>query len=220
MILELENLKREVVAVEDLLSSYKGVLDAELVIAEDDIRIIRDKIAISLREDGTCKSMTDADKRARVDVRYERALEDYRILLRCANTVRAKMSVVGHLNQSINQSISVGRVGMANESYTVKQYEKGKRLSKADALRVLRRAYDLIKNDNCTFMCRAIEKAAVELSLAERSCVACHLIPELKMFKPVNRKNGDFWFHLSKKNIRLHIIDTLIDIYNGMIIPI
>ena len=55
MILELENLKREVVAVEDLLSSYKGVLDAELVIAEDDIRIIRDKIAISLREDGTCK---------------------------------------------------------------------------------------------------------------------------------------------------------------------
>ena len=44
MVLELENLKREVVAVEDLLSSYKGVLDAELVIAEDDIRIIRDKI--------------------------------------------------------------------------------------------------------------------------------------------------------------------------------
>lgn len=72
--------------------------------------------------------------------------------------------------------------------------KKGKRLSKADALRVLRRAYDLI---------------------AERSCVACYLIPELKMFKPVNRKNGDFWFHPSKKNIRLHIIDTLIDIYNG-----
>ena len=69
MILELENLKREVVAVEDLLSSYKGVLDAELVIAEDDIRIIRDKIAISLREDGTCKSMTDADKRAGCKVR-------------------------------------------------------------------------------------------------------------------------------------------------------
>lgn len=68
--------------------------------------------------------------------------------------------------------------------------KKGKRLSKADALRVLRRAY-------------------------ERSCVACYLIPELKMFKPVNRKNGDFWFHSSKKNIRLHIIDTLIDIYNG-----
>lgn len=34
--------------------------------------------------------------------------------------------------------------------------KKGKRLSKADALRVLRRAYDLIKNDNYTFMCRAI----------------------------------------------------------------
>lgn len=66
--------------------------------------------------------------------------------------------------------------------------KKGKRLSKADALRVLRRAYNLIKNDNYAFMCIAIEKAAVELSLAERLCVACDLIPELKMFKPVNRK--------------------------------
>lgn len=92
---------------------------------------------------------------------------------------------------------------------------KGKRLSKADALRVSRRAYDPIKNDNHTFTRGAIEKAAVELSLAERSCVACYLIPEPKTLKPVNRKNGDFWFHSSRKNIRLHIIDTLIDIYNG-----
>ncbi len=29
------------------------------------------------------------------------------------------------------------------------------------------------------------------------------------------QKNGDFWFRPSKRNIRLHIIDTLIDIYNG-----
>lgn len=43
--------------------------------------------------------------------------------------------------------------------------KKGKRLSKADALRVLRRAYNLIKNDNYTFMCRAIEKAAVEFGV-------------------------------------------------------
>lgn len=70
--------------------------------------------------------------------------------------------------------------------------KKGKRLSKADALRVLTRAYYLIKNGNYSLICRAIERAAVELSLAERSCVACYLIPELKMFKPVNKKNGDF----------------------------
>lgn len=46
-------------------------------------------------------------------------------------------------------------------------------------------------------------------------CSVLSYTSELKMFKPVNRKNGDFWFHPSKKNIRLHIIDTLIDIYNG-----
>lgn len=43
--------------------------------------------------------------------------------------------------------------------------KKGKRLSKADALRVLRRAYNLIKNDNYAFICIAIERTAVELSL-------------------------------------------------------
>ena len=89
---------------------------------------------------------------------------------------------------------------------------KGRRLSKADGLKVLKEAYNLIKNGSYSYMCRAIEMAAVKLSLADISCVALYLIPELKMFKPVNRKNGDFWFHSSKKNIRLHIIDTLIDI--------
>lgn len=44
--------------------------------------------------------------------------------------------------------------------------KKGKRLSKADALRVLTKAYNLIKNDNYAFICIAIERTAIELSLA------------------------------------------------------
>lgn len=77
--------------------------------------------------------------------------------------------------------------------------KKGKRLSKADALRVLTKAYNLIKNDNYVFMCIAIERTAIELSLTERSCVACYLIPELKMFKPVNRKMEIFGFIHQRK---------------------
>lgn len=92
---------------------------------------------------------------------------------------------------------------------------KGKRLSRADGLKVLKEAYNLIKNGSYPYMCRAIEMAAVELSLADISCVALYLIPELKMFKPVNKRNSDFWFHESKRDVRLYIISTLIDIYNG-----
>lgn len=40
--------------------------------------------------------------------------------------------------------------------------KKGKRLSKADALRVLTKAYNLIKNDNYAFICIAIERTAIE----------------------------------------------------------
>lgn len=43
--------------------------------------------------------------------------------------------------------------------------KKGKRLSKADALRVLRRAYNLIKNDNYAFMCIAIERQRLNYHL-------------------------------------------------------
>lgn len=81
--------------------------------------------------------------------------------------------------------------------------KKEKRLSKADGLKVLKEAYNLIKNGSYTYMCRAIEMTAVELSLADISCVALHLIPELKMFKPVNKRNSDFWFHESKKRCKV-----------------
>lgn len=128
LVLEMDALRGKAMVLFDKMSSYRAILDSEVVIAEDDISIIRNRLAIRLRDEGECKSMTDADKRARVDPRYERALEDYRVLLRCANLLKYKTPVMNALMQAMTQKISIGRVGMANESYTVNNYEKGKEI--------------------------------------------------------------------------------------------
>lgn len=92
---------------------------------------------------------------------------------------------------------------------------KGKRLSKADGLRVLIGAYDAIKYRRELTMCAAITETANKLGLVDRKKVlAYELIPELRMFKPINSRIEEIWFNLSYKDTRLHILHTLINIYN------
>lgn len=93
--------------------------------------------------------------------------------------------------------------------------KKGKRLSKADGLRVLIRAYHLIKNRHESFICVAIVEAADMLELADRKDdFAYELIPELRMFKPINKRIDELWFDSLDEDTRLYILRRLIDIYN------
>lgn len=93
--------------------------------------------------------------------------------------------------------------------------KKGKRLSKVDGLRVLTRAYFLIKKRYESFICIAIVEAADMLELADRKNDFVHeLIPELRMFKPINKRINEVWFDSLDEDIRLYILHTLINIYN------
>lgn len=92
---------------------------------------------------------------------------------------------------------------------------KGKRLSKADGLRVLIGAYNAIECRRELTMCAAITETANTLGLVDRKKVlAYELIPELRMFKPINSRIEEAWFNLSDKYTRLYILRTLINIYN------
>ena len=96
---------------------------------------------------------------------------------------------------------------------------KEKRLSKADGLRVLTKAYDSINNysDNC--MCIAIVESADMLGLAHDDDLAYELIPELRMFKPIDKHLNSFWFNWDERDKRLYILKTLIDIYSDTDYP-
>lgn len=72
---------------------------------------------------------------------------------------------------------------------------KGKRLSKADGLNVLRDAYDLIRDEKEDFMCSAIKSAGI-MHRVGRGVSAIEMIPELDLFRPyekVREKHGSRW---------------------------
>lgn len=92
--------------------------------------------------------------------------------------------------------------------------KKEKRLSKADGLRVLTKAYDSIKNYSRECMCIAIVESADMLGLAHDDDLAYELIPELRMFKPIDKHLNSFWFNWDERDKRLCILKKLIDIYS------
>jgi hypothetical protein len=61
----------------------------------------------------------------------------------------------------------------------------------------------------------AIVEAADMLGLADRKDdFAYELIPELRMFKPINKRIDELWFDSLDEDTRLYILHRLIDIYN------
>lgn len=90
---------------------------------------------------------------------------------------------------------------------------KEKRLSKADGLRVLTKAYDSIKNYSENCMCIAIVESADMLGLAHDDDLAYELIPELRMFKPIDKHLNSFWFNWDERDKRLYILKTLAYVY-------
>ncbi len=119
LIFEYDAMKKDHILIFDKLSVMRATLDAELMIAEEDIKIIRYKIANEIRESGRAKSVTEADRLALIDPRYERALEDYRVLLLKAFLVRRKYEVMDKGSGFVNQSVSVGRIGMMQQSFDI-----------------------------------------------------------------------------------------------------
>lgn len=94
--------------------------------------------------------------------------------------------------------------------------KKEKKLSKADALKVLEETYLSMKNGDGISICLTINSIARKYGLADKEDWAYELIPELGMFKPINKSLDNFWYPLpNHSEVRLYIVKTLIDIYNG-----
>jgi hypothetical protein len=90
--------------------------------------------------------------------------------------------------------------------------KKGKRLSRADGLNVLRDAYDLIRDEKENFMCLAIKSAGIMHGVG-RGVSAIEMIPELDLFRPCGKSPGDAWFPIENRDERLRILKRLIIFY-------
>lgn len=89
---------------------------------------------------------------------------------------------------------------------------KGKRLSRADGLNVLREAYDLIMEKKENFICLAIKSAGKKYGFG-RHASAEEMIPELDLLRPYGKSPGNAWFPVKEREERLRILRRLIIFY-------
>lgn len=118
LINEYDRLKKESSAVSDAIGDIEGQLRADVDIAKKQLDIILDRIKEDLIENEEAKSLSEADRKAKVDPRYESALEDYREFTKMTNVMRNKLNTMKDIHDDIRQSVSTARNSIIKEGYT------------------------------------------------------------------------------------------------------
>lgn len=117
LINEYDRLKKESSAVSDAIGDIEGQLRADVDIAKKQLDIILDRIKEDLIENEGAKSLSEADRKAKVDPRYESALEDYREFTKMTNVMRNKLNTMKDIHDDIRQSVSTARNSIIKEGY-------------------------------------------------------------------------------------------------------
>ena len=112
MINEYDRLKKEIGTVQDQLGDVEGQLRAA-----GEVNMIADRIKEDLLDRELAKSNAEAERKAKVDPRYEVALGDYKEMLEVIFTTRNKYSTVDSVHDDLRQSVSTGRNSIIKEGY-------------------------------------------------------------------------------------------------------
>lgn len=117
MINEYDRLKKEIGVIQDQLGDVEGQLRAAGEVVKKEFDIVADRIKDDLLDRGMAKSNTDAERKARIDPRYEVALGDYKEMLEVIYTTRNKYSTIDSVHDDLRQSVSTGRNSIIKEGY-------------------------------------------------------------------------------------------------------
>lgn len=117
MINEYDRLKKEIGVIQDQLGDVEGQLRAAGEVIKKELDIITDRIKEDLLDRELAKSNAEAERKARVDPRYEVALGDYKEMLEVIFTTRNKYSTIDSVHDDLRQSVSTGRNSIIKEGY-------------------------------------------------------------------------------------------------------
>lgn len=117
MINEYDRLKKEIGVIQDQLGDVEGQLRAAGEVIKKELDIVTDRIKEDLLDRELAKSNAEAERKARVDPRYEVALGDYKEMLEVIFTTRNKYSTIDSVHDDLRQSVSTGRNSIIKEGY-------------------------------------------------------------------------------------------------------
>lgn len=117
MIVEYDRLKKEVAVIQDQIGDIEGQLRAAGEVVKKELDIITDRIKEDLIASEVVKSNAEAERKARIDPRYEVALGDYKEMLEFIFTTRNKFNTIDSVHDDLRQSVSTGRNSIIKEGY-------------------------------------------------------------------------------------------------------
>lgn len=118
MINEYDRLKKEIGVICDSIGDVEGQLRADCEAAKRQLDVILDRIKDDLLAHEEAKSNAEAERKARVDTRYESAMEDYRVLCKYTNVIKNKFKALSDTRDDVRQSVSTARNSIIAEGYT------------------------------------------------------------------------------------------------------
>lgn len=117
MINEYDKMKKEISVLADSIGDVEGQIRAEAEIAKKQLDSIFDAVRTELQDNEIAKNVGDAERRARADIRYTSALEDYKDLLKYAYVMKNAYRNIVDTRDDIRQSISTARNSIIAEGY-------------------------------------------------------------------------------------------------------
>lgn len=117
MINEYDRMKKEAAVLADSIGDAEGQLRAEAEFAKRELEVILERIKDDVLERGEAKSNSEAERRAKTDMRYSVAMADYKELVRYATVIKNKYRGVLDTRDDIRQSVSSARNSIIAEGY-------------------------------------------------------------------------------------------------------
>ena len=117
MINEYDKLKKECAVIADSIGDVEGQLRADSEAAKRGLDVVLDRIKRDLIDRGEAKSNAEAERMARVDDRYNVAMEDYRELCSVTYTMKNKFKNLVDTRDDLRQSVSTSRNSIIAEGY-------------------------------------------------------------------------------------------------------
>lgn len=117
MINEYDRMKKEIAVLADSIGDVEGQLRAEAEIAKRELEVILEKVKDDLIGREEVKSNAEAERRAKTDMRYSVALEDYKELVKYATVIKNKYRSLVDTRDDLRQSVSTARNSIIAEGY-------------------------------------------------------------------------------------------------------
>lgn len=117
MINEYDRMKKEIAVISDSIGDVEGQLRADAEMAKRELEVVLERIKDDILANDEAKSNAEAERKAKTDMRFTVAMEDYGELVKYATVIKNKYRSLIDTRDDLRQSVSTARNSIVAEGY-------------------------------------------------------------------------------------------------------